>query len=120
MARIVFDDVWKSYGDAIVLERINFTLDDNEFLMIVGPSGAGKSTLLRMLISQEVHSRGKILIDDQPIAAEPTLERGVVFQRYSVFPHLRMLENVLAGPQWARGLAFGMSRAERRELKEHA
>jgi NitT/TauT family transport system ATP-binding protein len=121
MARIVFDDVWKSYGDAIVLERVNFTLDDNEFLMVVGPSGAGKSTLLRMLISQEVPSRGKILIDDQPIAAEPTLERGVVFQRYSVFPHLRVLDNVLAGPQWAKGNVLGrMFGAERRALKERA
>lgn len=105
MVEIVFDKVWKEYGDAIILENVSLTLKDHEFLSIVGPSGVGKTTLLRLLLSQEVPTRGEIRIDGQPIAGEPTEDRGVVFQRYSVFPHKTVLGNVMLGPEW-RGSAF--------------
>jgi NitT/TauT family transport system ATP-binding protein len=105
MVEIVFDKIWKEYGDAIVLENVSLRLRDHEFLSIVGPSGVGKTTLLRLLLSQEVPTRGQILLDGQPIAGEPTDDRGVVFQRYSVFPHKTVLGNVMLGPQW-RGSAF--------------
>ncbi|TSJ63818.1 ABC transporter ATP-binding protein [Starkeya sp. 3C] len=121
MTTIVFDNVWKEYDDRVVLERVNLALDDHEFLVIIGPSGVGKTTLLRMLLSQEQPTRGKILIDGEPIAAEPTADRGVVFQRYSVFPHRTVLGNVMMGPQWAGapilGRFFG---ARRRALEERA
>ncbi len=121
MTTIVFDNVWKEYDDRVVLERVNLALDDHEFLVIIGPSGVGKTTLLRMLLSQERPTRGKILIDGEPIAAEPTADRGVVFQRYSVFPHRTVLGNVMMGPQWAGapilGRFFG---ARRRALEERA
>ncbi|WP_083656165.1 ABC transporter ATP-binding protein [Mongoliimonas terrestris] len=121
MAEILLEDVWKEYGDSIILERINLKLDDNEFLVIVGPSGAGKSTLLRMLISQEIPTRGRILIDGKPIAPEPMRDRGVVFQRYSVFPHMTVLQNVMAGPQWMASPVFGkLFGAARRKLVERA
>ncbi|WP_181705145.1 ABC transporter ATP-binding protein [Chthonobacter rhizosphaerae] len=121
MAEIVLEDVWKEYGDTIILERINLTLPDNEFLVIVGPSGAGKSTLLRMLISQEIPTRGRILIDGRPIAPEPMQDRGVVFQRYSVFPHMTVLKNVMAGPQWLASPVFGaLFGAARRALQDRA
>lgn len=105
MVEIVFDKVWKEYGDAIILENVSLTLKDHEFLSIVGPSGVGKTTLLRLLLSQEVPTRGQILLDGQPIAGEPTDDRGVVFQRYSVFPHKTVLGNVMMGPEW-RGSTF--------------
>jgi NitT/TauT family transport system ATP-binding protein len=121
MVEIVFDKVWKEYGDAIVLENVSLSLKDHEFLSIVGPSGVGKTTLLRMLLSQEVPTRGRILIDGQPIAGEPTDDRGVVFQRYSVFPHKTVLANVMLGPQWRQspllGRVFG---ARRKALRDHA
>lgn len=121
MTTIRFENVWKEYDERVVLEQVNLSLDDHEFLVIIGPSGVGKTTLLRMLLSQEQPSRGKILLDGAPIAAEPTADRGVVFQRYSVFPHRTVLGNVMMGPQWAGapllGRFFG---ARRRALEEHA
>ncbi|WP_371347960.1 ABC transporter ATP-binding protein [Ancylobacter sp. IITR112] len=121
MTTITFENVWKEYDERVVLEQVNLSLDDHEFLVIIGPSGVGKTTLLRMLLSQERPTRGRILIDGEPIAAEPTADRGVVFQRYSVFPHRTVLGNVMMGPQWAGapilGRFFG---ARRRALEKKA
>jgi NitT/TauT family transport system ATP-binding protein len=94
---IIFRDVWVEYGDQIILERLNLTIAPGSFVSLVGPSGAGKSTLLRMILGQEQPSRGEILLDGVPMTPEPGPDRGVVFQRYSVFPHLTVLGNVLLG-----------------------
>ncbi|WP_018388117.1 ABC transporter ATP-binding protein [Ancylobacter sp. FA202] len=121
MTTIRFENVWKEYDERVVLEQVNLSLADHEFLVIIGPSGVGKTTLLRMLLSQEQPTRGRILLDGEPIATEPTADRGVVFQRYSVFPHRTVLGNVMMGPQWAGapllGRFFG---ARRRALEERA
>ncbi|MBR0893790.1 ABC transporter ATP-binding protein [Bradyrhizobium tropiciagri] len=97
MSAIRFDDVWKEYGDHIVLERITMEVEPRAFIALVGPSGCGKTTLLRMLLGEEQPSRGQILVDGKPLPAEPDADRGVVFQRYSVFPHLTVLQNVMLG-----------------------
>ncbi|MBB5049549.1 NitT/TauT family transport system ATP-binding protein [Rhodopseudomonas rhenobacensis] len=97
MSAIRFDDVWKEYGDHIVLERITLEVAPRAFLALVGPSGCGKTTFLRMLLGEERPTRGQILIDGVPLQPEPDADRGVVFQRYSVFPHLTVLQNVLLG-----------------------
>ncbi|WP_353476460.1 ABC transporter ATP-binding protein (plasmid) [Salipiger sp. H15] len=119
MAVITFENVSKSYGETVVLENIDLTIDDNEFLAVVGPSGAGKTTLLRLLLSQELPSSGRIAIDGVPIATEPMPDRGIVFQRYSVLPHRTVIGNVMTGPEWQAapllGRLFGSARAELRE-----
>jgi NitT/TauT family transport system ATP-binding protein len=121
VSQIMIDDVWKEYGDTIVLERVSLALPDHEFLVVIGPSGVGKTTLLRLLLSQERPTRGRILIDGRPIAPEPTADRGVVFQRYSVFPHLTVLGNVMLGPQWAAAPLLGrLFGRRRRALEEQA
>ncbi|WP_342724473.1 ABC transporter ATP-binding protein [Bradyrhizobium sp. B097] len=97
MSAIRFDDVWKEYGDHIVLERITMEVEPRAFIALVGPSGCGKTTLLRMLLGEEQPSRGQIMVDGKPLRAEPDADRGVVFQRYSVFPHLTVLQNVMLG-----------------------
>jgi len=97
MTTVSVRDLWKDYDGQMILERVNLEVSAHSFVSIVGPSGCGKSTFLRMLLSQETPSRGKILIDGAPLPPEPTEERGVVFQRYSVFPHLTVLENVAFG-----------------------
>jgi len=116
MSQVSVRNVWKRYEDQVVLERINLEVDAGSFVAIVGPSGCGKSTFLRMLLSQERPCRGEIRIDDQPLATEPTPERGVVFQRYSVFPHLTVLDNVALGLEAERapltGRLFGARRRE--------
>jgi NitT/TauT family transport system ATP-binding protein len=114
MSAIRFDDVWKEYDDHIVLERISFDIEPRAFIALVGPSGCGKTTLLRMLLGEEQPSRGRILIDGKPLPAEPDADRGVVFQRYSVFPHLTVLQNVLLGREFRDsriiGRLFGAAR----------
>jgi NitT/TauT family transport system ATP-binding protein len=90
-------DVWVEYGDKVVLERVSLDVAPGSFVSVVGPSGAGKSSLLRVILGQEVPSRGKIFLDDAPLAPECGPDRGVVFQRYSVFPHLSALRNTVLG-----------------------
>jgi NitT/TauT family transport system ATP-binding protein len=97
MTAIVFDKVWKEYGDTVVLERLNLEIASRSFVALVGPSGCGKTTFLRMLLGDEVPTSGQILLDGAPLKAEPDKDRGVVFQRYSVFPHLTVLGNVMLG-----------------------
>ena len=84
-----------------MLERINLEIASGAFVSIVGPSGCGKSTFLRMILGQERPTRGALLLDGEPMPAEPGPDRGVVFQRYSVFPHLTVLGNVLIGFEFA-------------------
>ena len=95
MSMISLRDVWVEYGDQIVIERINLEIAAGTFLSVVGPSGAGKSTFLRLILGQEKPARGTILLGGKPLPLEPGPDRGVVFQRYSVFPHLTVLGNVL-------------------------
>jgi NitT/TauT family transport system ATP-binding protein len=114
VATITVRRVWKEYGPQVVLENLNFTVGDHEFVTIVGASGCGKTTFLRMLLGAESPTRGELLLDGKPIPREPGPDRGIVFQRYSLFPHLTVLENVLLGleMQGARivGRLFGSKR----------
>lgn len=89
--------IWKEYGQRVILEKVSLNVEQGEFCTLVGASGCGKTTFLRMLLSEEVPTRGQILIDGEPMPAEPGPDRGVVFQRYSVFPHLTVLQNVVLG-----------------------
>jgi len=97
MSTIEVNDLWKSYGDTVILEKVSLTIRSGAFVSLVGPSGCGKSTFLRILLGQETQSRGTITIDGAPLSAEPSVDRGVVFQRYSVFPHLTVTGNVMLG-----------------------
>lgn len=98
--KIAARNVGKVYGDTIVLERLNLDIAACSFCTIVGASGCGKSTFLRMLLSQEHPSHGEIQIDGMPLPPEPTPERGIVFQRYSVFPHLTVAENLILSAEF--------------------
>jgi NitT/TauT family transport system ATP-binding protein len=97
MSQISIKKLWKTYGDQTVLENICLEIEKGAFIALVGPSGCGKSTMLRMLLGEESPSKGQILIDGAPLMAEPCPSRGVVFQRYSVFPHLTVFGNVMLG-----------------------
>ena len=119
MSFIQVNNVWQEYGDQVVLERLNLIVREGEFCTLVGASGCGKSTFLRMLLGQERPSRGEILLAGQPLVAEPDASRGVVFQRYSVFPHLTVLDNVAIGLELPRspllGRLFGSGKRLARE-----
>jgi len=88
-------NLWKKYGNNTVLERININVNAGEFITMVGTSGCGKSTFLKMLLGMEEPTTGELLLDGKPIPNEPDQSRGIVFQQYSVFPHLTVLENVI-------------------------
>ena len=96
-ALLSLQNIWVEYGDKIVLEKVNLDIEAGSFVSIIGPSGAGKSSLLRIVLGQEVPTRGTILLDGTPLTPECGPDRGVVFQRYSVFPHLSALRNTVFG-----------------------
>ncbi len=105
----------KHYGDTIVLEKLSAKVSQGEFVTLVGASGCGKSTFLKLLLGTEQTSSGELLLEGQPIAKEPSPERGIVFQKYSVFPHLNVRENVALGLEFESspklGKLFGAKRS---------
>jgi len=114
-------NVWVEYGDKIVLERISLEIAEGAFVSIIGPSGAGKSSLLRVILGQDRPSRGSITLDGQPLPAECGPDRGVVFQRYSVFPHLTALGNTMLGLEFAQApLTARLFGAARRAARAEA
>ncbi|VTZ52548.1 Lauroyl acyltransferase [Methylocella tundrae] len=121
MTTISFQNVWKEYDGRVVLEKLSLDIAPHAFVALVGPSGCGKTTFLRMLLSEETPTRGRILVDGKELPREPTVDRGVVFQRYSVFPHLTVLENVVLGKEFAGSKFFGALFGEaRRKVVEEA
>ena len=113
MSFVTVDGVWQAYGGRSILERVNVTVEEGEFISIVGASGCGKSTFLRMLLAEERPVRGEIRIDGGEPAREPNRERGVVFQKYSVFPHLTVRANLIAAESFASGLGMVFGAAKR-------
>ena len=95
-------DIWVEYGDKIVLEKVDLDIEAGSFVSIIGPSGAGKSSLLRVILGQEAPTRGTISLDGETLKPECGPDRGVVFQRYSVFPHLSALRNIMFGLECAQ------------------
>jgi NitT/TauT family transport system ATP-binding protein len=95
-------NVWVEYGDKVVLENVQLDIAAGSFVSVIGPSGAGKSSLLRVVLGQEPPTRGSIILDGTPLPPECGPDRGVVFQRYSVFPHLSVLRNTLFGLECAQ------------------
>lgn len=96
MSFVEAENIFQTYDKRPILERVNLTVDEGEFVSIVGASGCGKSTFLRLLLAQETPSRGEIRVAGQPPAMEPGRDRGVVFQRYSVFGHMTVRDNLVA------------------------
>ena len=121
MATVTVKRLWKEYGHQIVLENLNLTIADGEFVTIVGASGCGKTTFLRMLLGVEKPTKGELLIDGQPVPPEPGPQRGIVFQRYSLFPHLSVAENLLLGPEFTGSRILGrLFGAKRRAAMDKA
>ena len=102
-------DLKKNFGDLQVLKGINLTIAEKEVVVIIGPSGSGKSTLLRCMNYLEEPSSGSIVIDGIPLNSEANIneirkEVGMVFQRFNLFPHMTVLENLMLAPMKVRGI----------------
>ena len=96
---IEFKNIHKEFGDKVILDDISFYVKKGEFLTLLGPSGCGKTTLLRLLAGFGNPDSGEILINGVNITDVPPHERPVntVFQRYALFPHLDVYENIAFG-----------------------
>jgi NitT/TauT family transport system ATP-binding protein len=127
---LYLENVSKAYGRKIVLNDIDLAVKEQEFCTVVGPSGCGKSTLLRLILGQERVSGGIMLLEGKPIG-HPGPDRGIVYQKYSLFPHLTILENIMLGrrlskPLWKNLKIRGVDRQEalghleKVKLAEHA
>ena len=111
------EDVYKRYGELLILDDIDLSVKEGELCTLVGPSGSGKSTLLRLILGQEQPSAGELTIAGK-VAGTPDTRRGIVFQRYSLFPHLTVLQNVALGRNLQTG--FLERRRRRKEFDEEA
>jgi putative spermidine/putrescine transport system ATP-binding protein len=98
-ATVELVDVVKHYGANRALGGVSLTMAPGEFIALLGPSGCGKTTVLRALSGLEQITSGRILIDGEDVANVPVNKRdiGMVFQSYSLFPHMTVLQNVLFG-----------------------
>ena len=114
--------VSKRYGRALVLDKIDLSLAEHEVVCLIGASGSGKSTLLRCADILEPIDGGSIVLDGQPVRADDrdadTTRRqlGIVFQGFSLFPHLTALENVALAPRVALGLTAAAAGKRARAL----
>ncbi|MEE0338380.1 MAG: amino acid ABC transporter ATP-binding protein [Acidaminococcus fermentans] len=97
----------KSYGDNEVLKGIDVTIAEQEVVVVIGPSGGGKSTFLRCLNYLEVPTSGTITFDGIPLNGEANInevrkEVGMVFQRFNLFPHMTVMDNLILAPMIVR------------------
>ena len=93
---LLVQNLCKRFGDKTVLEDINFSIQSGEFVTFVGSSGCGKSTLLRLIAGLDHPSGGRIQVDGSPVEG-PGPDRGMVFQKYSLYPWLNAADNVAFG-----------------------
>lgn len=96
---IEFRNIVKNFDGQIVLKGVNLDIYENEFVTLLGPSGCGKTTLLRILGGFLDADEGKVIFDGEEISQKPPYERelNTVFQKYALFPHLSVYENIAFG-----------------------
>ena len=119
MSFIEMKGIVKVYGKLTILHKVNMSLEKGEVISIIGPSGAGKSTLLRCLNHLETIQGGSILVDGDYLAEEKNGEviyanevkskeilgkMGMVFQSFNLFPHMTVLDNIMAAPIYVKGM----------------
>ncbi|MBN3067513.1 ABC transporter ATP-binding protein [Pectobacterium brasiliense] len=93
---LVIQNLYKSFEGYVALDRINLSIENAEFVCLLGPSGCGKTTLLRIIAGLLSCDGGKITLDDRDLVNVPARERGfgIVFQSYSLFPHMTIAQNI--------------------------
>ena len=100
---IDIENLRKSFGDVEVLKGIDLTIKEKEVVAIIGPSGSGKSTLLRCMNYLEEPTSGKVSVDGIVLDGEANINKvreevGMVFQRFNLFPHMTVLDNIMLAP----------------------
>ncbi len=96
MAEVSLQSVSRSFGSQVALEDVSMTVPDGAFVVLLGPTGAGKTTTLRLISGLDKPDSGKILINGEDVVGHSPAQRNVamVFQQYSLYPHLSVRENL--------------------------
>ena len=100
MASLSLKNIYKVYPNGFnAVKDFNLEIEDKEFIIFVGPSGCGKTTTLRMIAGFDIPTEGKILLNGEDISKLPPNKRPIntVFQRYALFPHLNIFDNIAFG-----------------------
>ena len=99
MASLEIRNVNKKFGETVVLDGIDITIDDGEFVVLVGPSGCGKSTLLNIIAGLETETSGEIIIDGRVVNDVHPKDRDIamVFQSYALYPNMTVRKNITFG-----------------------
>lgn len=101
---LVVKNLSKRFGKTTVLKNINLVVNKKDRIAIIGPSGCGKSTLLRCVNQIETPSDGKVLFEGIPLNDKETdinkirIKMGMVFQQFNLFPHLKVIDNIILAP----------------------
>ena len=120
-ALLTVEHLYKSYGGHTVLDDLSFTVRKGEVIVVIGPSGCGKSTLLRCINALEDIQGGQILLNGESVRKDagniPQMRQkiGMVFQSYDLFPHMKVMDNLLLGP--VRALGRPREEAEKEALE---
>ena len=107
---IEINHVGKKFGDLTVLKDISIKVKEKEVVVIIGPSGSGKSTLLRCINGLEKPTSGNVFFDGMPVNGEKNInevrtEVGMVFQRFNLFPHMTVIQNLMLAPMKVRKIS---------------
>jgi general L-amino acid transport system ATP-binding protein len=121
---IVCEGLNKWYGDFQALKDITATIKEQEVVVVLGPSGSGKSTWIRCINKLEHHQEGRIVVDGVELTNDlRNIEKirsevGMVFQQFNLFPHLKVLDNIILAPIWVRKRPRGEAEELGRSLLE--
>ena len=118
---IDIENLRKSFGDVEVLKGIDLTIKEKEVVVIIGPSGSGKSTLLRCMNYLEEPTSGKVSVDGIVLDGEANINKvreevGMVFQRFNLFPHMTVLDNIMLAPIKGRHITTAEAEDTARKL----
>lgn len=116
-------DLTKSFGDLQVLKGVSIDIAEREVVVVIGPSGSGKSTFLRCLNYLEEPTSGEIEVDGISLSNDAAInqvrmEVGMVFQRFNLFPHMTVLDNIVLAPMKVRKMGRAEAEARAMELLE--